>query len=227
MSKPILEVVEINPTGTPRACIIWLHGLGADGHDFEPLIPQLGIVETLGVRVVLPHAPHRPVTINGGMAMPAWYDIKAADFNRGQDSEGIYESEQQLRALIQREVGSGIPAEHIILAGFSQGGAIVLHTGLRYPQPLAGILALSTYLPLADTLAAEAAAANRQVPILMAHGMQDPVVPVKLALLSRDLLAGLGYDVSWQSYPMPHAVCPEEISDVRDWLLQRLDQGQA
>jgi len=226
MSKPTLEAVEINPAGTPRACVIWLHGLGADGHDFEPLIPQLGIVETLGVRVVLPHAPHRAVTINGGMEMPAWYDIRAADFQQGQDSAGIHESEQQLRELIQRQVDSGIPAEHILLAGFSQGGAIVLHTGLRYPQPLAGILAMSTYVPLADTLATAATSANCRVPILMAHGMQDPVVPVKLALQSRDLLEQLGYHVSWHSYPMPHAVCPEEISDVRDWLLQRLDQGR-
>ena len=227
MNKAYLKAVEINPAGTPRACIIWLHGLGADGHDFEPLIPQLGIVETLGVRVVLPHAPHRPVTINGGMEMPAWYDIRATDFQQGQDSTGIRESEQQLCDLIQREVDGGIPAEHILLAGFSQGGAIVLHTGLRYPQPLAGILALSTYVPLAETLKTEAVAANSQVPILMAHGMQDPVVPVKLALQSRDLLVALGYQVSWHSYPMPHAVCPEEISDVRDWLSQRLDQGHA
>jgi len=227
MTKACLKAVEINPAGTPRACIIWLHGLGADGHDFEPLIPQLGIVEMLGVRVVLPHAPHRHVTINGGMEMPAWYDIRATDFQQGEDSAGIRESERQLRDLIQREVDSGIPAGRILLAGFSQGGAIVLHTGLRYPQPLAGILALSTYVPLADTLATEAAAANSQVPILMAHGMQDPVVPVTLALQSRDLLIALGYDVSWQSYPMPHAVCPEEISDVRGWLLQRLDQGHA
>ena len=225
MSTPLLEAVEINPTGTPRACIIWLHGLGADGHDFEPLIPQLDIVDRLGVRVVLPHAPYRPVTINGGMEMPAWYDIRAADFQQGQDSAGIQESGRQLRELIQREVDSGIPAEHILLAGFSQGGAIVLHAGLRYPQPLAGILALSTYVPLADSLATEATAANSQVPILMAHGMQDPVVPVKLALQSRDLLTALGYQVSWHSYPMPHAVCPEEISDVRDWLQQRLEHA--
>ena len=225
MNTPILDAVEINPPGTPRACIIWLHGLGADGHDFEPLIPQLGVVDTLGVRVVLPHAPHRPVTINSGMVMPAWYDIRSADFSRGEDSEGIRESEQQLRDLIQRQVDSGIPSERIVLAGFSQGGAIVLHSGLRYPQPLAGVLALSTYLPLADTLAAEAAAANSKVPIMMAHGMQDPVVPVMLALQSRDRLQQLGYRVNWHSYPMQHALCPEEIGELRDWLLQHLGQG--
>lgn len=224
MSNPYLDAIEINPAGTPRACIIWLHGLGADGHDFEPLIPQLGLVDALDVRVVLPHAPRRPVTINGGMVMPAWYDIKAADFSRGEDREGIRESEQQLQALIRREVDSGIPAERIVLAGFSQGGAIVLHTGLRYPQPLAGILALSTYLPLADTLAMEAATANSTVPIMMAHGMQDPVVPLMLALQSRDRLQQLGYCVDWHSYPMQHAVCPEEIGDVRDWLARRLGQ---
>lgn len=224
MNTSTLDAVEINPAGTPRACIIWLHGLGADGHDFEPLIPQLGLVEALDVRVVLPHAPRRPVTINGGMVMRAWYDIKAADFSRGEDREGIRESEQQLQALIRREVDSGIPAERIVLAGFSQGGAIVLHTGLRYPQPLAGILALSAYLPLADTLAMEAATANSTVPVMMAHGMQDPVVPLMLALQSRDRLQQLGYCVDWHSYPMQHAVCPEEIGDVRDWLARRLGQ---
>ena len=224
MNTPTPDAVEINPPGTPRACIIWLHGLGADGHDFEPLIPQLGLVDTLGVRVILPHAPQRAVTINGGMEMPAWYDIRAADFRRGEDSEGIRESEQQLRSLIQREVDRGIPAARIVLAGFSQGGAIVLHTGLRYPQPLAGILALSTYVPLADTLAREASAANSRVPVMMAHGTQDPVVPVMLALQSRDMLQGLGYAVNWHSYPMQHALCPEELGELRDWLRQRLDQ---
>ena len=222
MSKPLLEAVEINPTGTPRACIIWLHGLGADGHDFEPLIPQLDIVDRLGVRVVLPHAPYRPVTINGGMEMPAWYDIRAADFQQGQDSAGIQESGRQLRELIQREVDSGIPAEHILLAGFSQGGAIVLHTGLRYPQPLAGILALSTYLPLADLLATEQVAANHGIPIMLAHGTQDPVVPLSLAENSRERLLQQGYEVDWYSYPMQHALCPEELGDIRNWLLQRL-----
>jgi phospholipase/carboxylesterase len=222
MSGSLLDAVEINPAGTPRACIIWLHGLGADGHDFEPLIPQLGVLGEPGVRVVLPHAPRRPVTINGGMVMPAWYDILAPDFKRSQDSAGIRESGQQLQALIRREVDAGIPAEQILLAGFSQGGVIALHTGLRYPQPLAGILALSTYLPLADSLATEAAAANRAVPIMMAHGTQDPVVPLSLARKSRDELLQQGYGVAWHTYPMQHSICPEEVRDIRNWLAQRL-----
>jgi len=222
----LLDAVEINPAGTPRSCIIWLHGLGADGHDFEPLIPQLDVVESLGVRVVLPHAPRRPVTINGGVVMPAWYDIPAADFRQGQDDAGIRESAQQLQALIGREIEAGIPAQQILLAGFSQGGAIALHTGLRYEQPLAGILALSTYLPLAESLAVEASPANRAVPVFMAHGTQDPVVPLSLATLSRDALQQQGYDVAWHSYPMPHAVCPEELRDIRDWLVQRLAPDQ-
>lgn len=222
MNTDCLDAVEINPAGPATASIIWLHGLGADGHDFAPLIPQLEIVDTLGVRVVLPHAPQRAVTINGGMQMPAWYDIQSTDFRQGQDRAGIETSAGQLGALIQREVDGGIPAGRIILAGFSQGGAIVLHTGLRYPQSLAGILALSTYLPLADSLAAQASAVNRSVPIMMAHGMQDPVVPVMLALQSRDLLVELGYSVDWHSYAMQHAVCPQEVGDIRVWLQQRL-----
>jgi len=225
MSESLLDSVEINPAGTPRACIIWLHGLGADGHDFEALVPQLDVVETLGVRVVLPHALRRPVTINGGIVMPAWYDILAPDFTRGQDSAGVHASEQQLQALIRREIDSGIPAAQILLAGFSQGGAIALYTGLRYPQPLAGILALSTYLPLADSLVTAAAAANRAVPIMMAHGTQDPVVPLSLAMQSRELLQQQGYRVAWHSYPMQHAVCPEELRDIRDWLVQRLEKS--
>ena len=181
MQDSLLDAVEINPVLPPRASIIWLHGLGADGHDFEPLIPQLDIVDSLDVRVVLPHAPRRRVTINGGMSMSAWYDITAMDFSRGQDVAGIRASEAQLRALIARETGLGIPASHVLLAGFSQGGAIALHTGLRYPEQLAGILALSTYLPLAARLEAEMSTANRTIPIMMAHGTRDPVVPLALA----------------------------------------------
>jgi len=222
METALLDAVEINPVLPPRASIIWLHGLGADGHDFEPLIPQLDIVDRLGVRVVLPHAPRRPVTINAGMQMPAWYDIPAADFSRGQDSAGIRASEQQLRALIARDVALGIPAARILLAGFSQGGAIALHTGLRYPEALAGILALSTYLPLAARLEAEMNAANRAIPIMMAHGTRDPVVPLPLAEQSRDHLLQAGYRVDWHTYAMPHAVCPEELADVRRWLEQQL-----
>ena len=223
MNNTLLDAVEINPIGKPQACIIWLHGLGADGHDFEPLIPQLGIVEEHAVRVVLPHAPSRAVTVNNGAVMPAWYDIRlAADFGQAQDSEGIRQSEQQLRALIAREIASGIDSRRILLAGFSQGGAIVLHTGLRYPQPLAGILALSTYLPLAATLQQEAASANRAIAVMMAHGRSDPVVPLALAEQSRTELEQQGYSVDWHTYPMQHAVCPDEVRDIRGWLLRVL-----
>jgi phospholipase/carboxylesterase len=222
MTTPLLDAVEIDPPGKPTACVIWLHGLGADGHDFEPLIPQLGIVEQLGVRVVLPHAPQRAVTINAGLRMPAWYDVLALDFRFREDAEGIHASQQQLEALIAREIAAGIPAERIVLAGFSQGGAIALHTGLRYPQPLAGILALSTYLPLRDTLADEASAANRGTPILMLHGTLDPVVPIQLALASRDFLVRQGYAVDWHTWPMPHAVYPDEVVTIGAWLTRLL-----
>ncbi len=222
MDIPLLDAVEINPPGTPNACIIWLHGLGADGHDFEPLIPQLAIVREYGVRVVLPHAPRRPVTINGGMVMPAWYDILAPDFRHGEDDAGIRQSEQQLQALIGREIASGIAPQRIILAGFSQGGAIVLHTGLRYAQPLGGILALSSYLPLNESLVAEASAANAQVALMMAHGTDDPVVPLALAEQSCELLREQGYVVDWHSYPMQHALCAEEMRDMRAWLVSCL-----
>jgi len=218
MKPGLLDAVEINPPAAPRACLIWLHGLGADGHDFETLIPELGLVNERAVRVVLPHAPYRPVTLNGGHVMRAWYDILAPDLLQGEDSQGIRESEQQLRALIEHEVGNGIPAKHIVLAGFSQGGAIALQTGLRYPQRLAGILALSTYIPLAATLAVERAADNAAVPIMMVHGLHDPVVPLALAERSRDQLLELGYALEWRSYPMPHAVCAAEIAAIRGWL---------
>ena len=223
MDSTLLDAVEIDPPGKPQAAIIWLHGLGADGHDFEPLIPQLGVVGQHAVRVVLPHAPSRAVTINNGIVMPAWYDIRhAADFGQAQDSEGIRETERLLHALIDREISAGIDTSRILLAGFSQGGAVALHTGLRYPRPLAGILALSAYLPLSDTLQREAAAANRAIPVMMAHGVHDPVVPLALAEQSRAELERLGYAVDWHTYPMPHAVCPEEIDDIRSWLFRTL-----
>jgi len=218
MTTPLLDAVEIDPPGAPTACVIWLHGLGADGHDFEALIPHLGIVEQLGVRVVLPHAPERPVTINAGMRMPAWYDIEALGIGAREDAAGIRQSQQQLQALIEREIDAGIPSRRIVLAGFSQGGALVLHTGLRYQQPLAGILALSTYLPLRDALATEAAVANRAVPIMMMHGTSDPVVPVQLALASRDYLVQQGYAVDWHTWPMQHEVCAEEVAVISAWL---------
>jgi len=227
MQPELLEAVEVNPSRQPRACVIWLHGLGADGHDFEPLIPQLDIVAALDVRVVLPHAPHRPVTINGGMRMRAWYDILAPDFRAGEDRQGIRESGQLLCNLVAREEAGGIPADRILLAGFSQGGAIALHAGLRYPRRLAGILALSTWLPLADTLANEGTAINRSVPIMMAHGMQDPVVPLGLAERSRDTLRQAGYAVDWYTYPMAHAVCPQEVRAIRTWLVAVLGAVQS
>ncbi len=219
MNEPLLKSVEINPAGAATAAIIWLHGLGADGHDFEPLIPQLGVVDELGVRVILPHAPHMPVTINNGMVMPAWYDIRGNDFRQAQDEQGIRTSASRLEALIARETARGIVPGRIILAGFSQGGAIALYTGLRHAGRLGGILALSTYLPMAERLAGEAAPANRDVPVMMAHGTADPVVPLLLAEQSRALLEAHGNPVEWHSYPMQHSVSPQEIADIRQWLL--------
>jgi phospholipase/carboxylesterase len=221
MTTSLLDAVEINPAQQAQACLIWLHGLGADGHDFEALIPELRLVDEYGVRVVLPHAPHRPVTINGGMVMRAWYDVVSPDFGRAEDADGIRQSEQLLLALIAREVAHGIPAERIVVAGFSQGGAMALHTGVRYLRPFAGILALSCYLPLADSLARERSEASRAVPIMMAHGEFDPLIPLMLAEQSRDRLRRLGYTVDWHSYPMPHAVYPQEIRDLRKWLENR------
>lgn len=217
---PALPCVEIDPPTPPQAVVIWLHGLGADGHDFEPLVPQFQL--PIPVRFVFPHAPRRPVTVNGGYVMRAWYDIAAFDLSRGEDQAGIHESAQRLEALIEREIANGIAPQRIVLAGFSQGGALALHAGLRYPQRLAGILALSTYLPLADTLAAEAHAANRDVPIFMAHGNQDGVVPLPHGLIAQRRLTELGYAVEWHVYEMPHSLCNEEIADIAGWLARIL-----
>jgi phospholipase/carboxylesterase len=205
----------------PNAGIIWLHGLGADGYDFVPIVPQLRLPQGCEPRFVFPHAPIRAVTINGGMRMRAWYDILG--FSRGdrEDASGIRESVARIEQILGDEQKGGIPADRIVLAGFSQGGAIALHTGLRHAQALAGILSLSAWLPLQDTLG-EASAANRRTPILMGHGRYDPVVPMELAEASRDLLVARGYPVEFKAYPMEHQVCPEEISDISDWLCRVL-----
>jgi phospholipase/carboxylesterase len=213
-----LEALEVETAPGPGACVIWLHGLGADGYDFEPIVPALDLPETPGVRFVFPHAPRQPVTINGGTVMRAWYDVYALEGERREDAAGVHASQARLEALIAREKARGIPAAKLVLAGFSQGGAIALQTGLRYPERLAGLMALSTFLPLAATLAAEASPANRDVPIFMAHGTHDPLIPLARAARSRTLLQAQGYRVEWREYPMPHAVCAEEIEDVGAWL---------
>jgi len=213
-----LEAIEIETTVSPIASIIWMHGLGADGHDFVDIVPELGLPARPGVRFVFPHAPMRPVTINGGYVMRAWYDIRDAGGVRREDPAGVRASQKSIEALIQREKERGVPASAIVLAGFSQGGAMALHTGLRHGERLAGVMALSCSLPLADTLAVEAAPANRDVPIFMAHGTRDPTIPMARALRARETLTGLGYRVEWREYSMPHSVCPEEIRDIATWL---------
>ena len=212
----LLETVEIESGPSPRAAIVWMHGLGADGHDFAPIVPELTLPAP--VRFVFPHAPMRSVTINQGMVMRAWYDIRAVAGQRREDGEGVRASQTQIEALLARERARGITADRLVLAGFSQGGAMALHTGLRHPERLAGVMALSCSLPLADTLADEAAPANRHVPIFMAHGTYDDVIPLARARQAHDVLVKLDYPVEWHDYPMPHSVCAEEIADISAWL---------
>ena len=219
----VTETVELETGPNPSGSVIWLHGLGADGHDFEPIVPELRLPEDLALRFVFPHAPVRPVTINGGMSMRAWYDIFSLDRDGPVDEVGIRQSGEILDALIRREQERGIDARRIVVAGFSQGGAIALHSALRYPDRLAGLMALSTYLPLQGHFAAEvlenAAADNRDIPIFMAHGSFDPVLPLQMGRSSADLLLESGYSVEWHDYPMAHAVCGEEIDAIRQWLV--------
>jgi len=212
------EATVLVPNVPARASVIWLHGLGADGHDFVPIVPELSLPPAASVRFVFPHAPVRPVTINNGMRMRAWYDIMELSAQRVEDEAGIRHSASIVEALIARERAAGIAAERIVIAGFSQGGAIALHTALRQDERLAGVLALSTYLPLHSSLEREAAPANRALPILMCHGRFDPVLPVELGQQSRDLLRALGYAVEWREYAMQHQVCPAEIADIAGWL---------
>jgi phospholipase/carboxylesterase len=216
------ESVILTPAATPTAAVIWLHGLGADGFDFVPIVEELRLPATLPVRFVFPHARPRPVTINNGFVMRAWYDIKGFGPERAEDDAGIRESEGVVQRLIEQQVAQGITPDRIVLAGFSQGGAIVLHTGVRYPQRLAGIMALSTYLPLRTSVVAEASQANRDIPILMCHGLYDPIVSLQLGEASRDVLQGLGYRIDWRTYPMEHSVCMEEVAEISKWLQARL-----
>ena len=218
----LLPRVELESAPQPTAAVIWLHGLGADGHDFAGLVPELDLSNCPPIRFVFPHAPSMPVTVNGGYVMPAWYDILGPDLVSQQDAAGIQASERAIVALIAQEVARGIPAERIVLAGFSQGCAMALHTALRLPQKLAGIMALSGYLPLADRLTAERQPANGSTPVFMAHGTQDPVVVIARGEASRDALAALGQPVEWHSYPMPHSLHPREISDISAFLARVL-----
>jgi phospholipase/carboxylesterase len=211
-----LDAIEVETGKNPGASVIWLHGLGADGNDFAPVVPELVLPGT-AIRFVFPHAPIQPVTINGGMRMRAWYDILDPP-NRREDERGIRSSQVSIEALIAREKERGTPARRLVLAGFSQGGAIALHTGLRHPERIAGIMALSTYVPVGEKLTAEISAANRDVPIFMAHGAYDPIIPLDRAEESRRLLLSLGYRVEWRQYGMPHSVCPEELADIGTWL---------
>jgi phospholipase/carboxylesterase len=217
-----LEAVELETGPSPRASVIWLHGLGADGHDFEPVVPGLGLPRSRPVRFVFPHAPMRPVTINNGFVMRAWYDVSNAGGQRREDEPGVRASHRGIAALIAREQERGVDPSRIALAGFSQGGAMALHVGVRHPERLAGVVALSCFLPLADTIAAEASPANRETPVWMAHGTQDPLVPVARGRHARDLLVSLGYGVRWHEYPIPHAVCAEEIEAVGRFLAEVL-----
>ncbi len=212
----MLTAVEIETGPAPSLAVIWLHGLGADGHDFEPIVPELKL--RFAVRFVFPHAPVRPVTINGGMAMRAWYDILGFDRSAREDDAGIRASATAVTELIDRELERGLRADRVVLAGFSQGGAIALHTALREPRALGGVIALSTYLPLAGTLAAERSAANERLPIFMAHGTSDNVLPLALGESSRRTLEAHGYAVDWHAYPMAHSVCLEEVSAIGAWL---------
>ncbi len=224
--SPHLPCREITSGADPLAAVIWLHGLGADGNDFAAIVPELDLSGCASIRFVFPHAPSMPVTINGGYVMPAWCDILGTETQRREDESGIRRSALALEALVQREITRGVAAEKIVLAGFSQGCAMVLFTGLRHPARLAGILALSGYLPLAASLGAERSMANQNTPIYMAHGSADPMIIMARAEASRDVLRGMGYKVQWHSYPMQHSLHPREIQDIGSFLRSVLAADQ-
>ncbi len=222
MPETSLDTVEAGAREDAQFSVIWLHGLGADGHDFEPIVPELRLPAELKVRFIFPHAPVRPVTLNGGMAMRAWYDIIALGAGAVQDEQGLADATERVGELIRHEEQRGVPPGRQVLAGFSQGGAVALHAGLRHPQRLAGIMGLSTYLPLADRVAGERHAANAGTPVLLAHGQMDPVLDIGLGRSARETLSALGHRVEWHEYPMVHQVCLEEIQTVSRWLQQVL-----
>jgi phospholipase/carboxylesterase len=214
----VLETVEIQTGRNPKGTVIWLHGLGADAHDFEPIVPQLVGSDERPLRFIFPNAPVQPITVNGGMSMRAWYDIIAFDRRSPQDESGVRASDAAIGELIRRENERGITSDHIVVGGFSQGGAISLFTGPRYPQKLAGIMGLSCYMLLEDSLPAERTAVNYQTPLFLAHGNQDPVVDIRRGTEARQLLEAGGYPVEWHAYAMPHSVCPQEVVDIAGWL---------
>jgi phospholipase/carboxylesterase len=221
MSQKPLETIEIETGANPQASVIWMHGLGADGNDFVPVVQELDLSGAPDIRFVFPHAPMQPVSINNGYVMRAWYDVKWGDLegrSKQADENGVRASQSAIAQLIEREVSLGIATEKIVLAGFSQGGAIALQTGLRYSKTLAGVMALSTYLPLAESFEKEATPQNRKTPVFMVHGTQDNVVPYQMGVRSRDLLLQHGYEVKWREYPMQHSLCLEEIEDIAAWL---------
>jgi phospholipase/carboxylesterase len=224
MEKP-LETIELETGDNPAASIIWMHGLGADGNDFVPIVNELDLSGAPAIRFIFPHAPMQPVTINNGHVMRAWYDVSFGDLegrSRKADEKGVRASQSAIGRLVEREMARGVSARDIVLAGFSQGGAIALQTGLRYPQQLAGVMALSTYLPLAESFAQEAAPANSGTPVFMAHGTHDPVVPYSMGTKSRDILTQAGYAVEWHDYAMQHSVCMEEVQDIGAWITRVL-----
>ncbi|MGJ8680216.1 alpha/beta hydrolase [Paraglaciecola sp.] len=222
MSEQELPYVEVNPTSSPKATVIWLHGLGDSGNGFAPIVPELNMPQELAVRFIFPHAPVRPITINNGMQMRAWYDIKSMDFGSRADSTGVKESAALIQQLIEAEIAQGIPANKIILAGFSQGGVVALHLGTRYEHKLAGIMSLSSYMCEPEKLTAEAHNANKNTDIFVAHGQQDDVVPIAMGNAAFKTLESNGYPVSWKDYMMQHNVCVQELNDISAWLQKQL-----
>ncbi|WP_438863252.1 alpha/beta hydrolase [Neptunicella sp.] len=222
MSDNLLPYVEVNPTQTAKACVIWLHGLGDSGNGFAPIVPELKLPDELAIRFIFPHAPVRPITINNGYQMRAWYDIKSMQLDKRADAAGVYESANLVQALIEQEIANGIPADKIVLAGFSQGGVIALHLGPRFGQKLAGIMALSTYMSEPESLAKQANPVNQSTSVLMCHGRSDDVVPMDYGQQAYQQLQQCGYQVEWHDYPMQHNVCVEELATISNWLQARL-----